>query len=133
MAVAGQFNIFICKSVNIQLSLSIRDVFLTHLTRNLPPSLEHTVSYCSPVKVRQSYITPMEEQGVEEYSSYLFTTTALDGGQRSVSRPDRALPPGKGSPVPIRHLAGLAPEPVWTMPGIEHRSPGRPVCSQTLY
>jgi hypothetical protein len=44
--------------------------------------------------------------------------------------------------VPIGQEAGWAPEPVWTqfrgkilllLPGIEHRSPGRPVRSQTLY
>jgi hypothetical protein len=31
-----------------------------------------------------------------------------------VSRPGRALPPGKGPPVPIGQEAGWAPEPVWT-------------------
>jgi hypothetical protein len=31
-----------------------------------------------------------------------------------VSRPGRALPPGKGAPVPIVQEAGWAPEPVWT-------------------
>jgi hypothetical protein len=50
--------------------------------------------------------------------------------------------PGKGPPVPIVQEAGWAPEPVWTQrleeksfvpPGIEPRSPGRPVRSQTLY
>jgi hypothetical protein len=29
-------------------------------------------------------------------------------------RPGRALPPGKGPPVPIGQEAGWAPEPVWT-------------------
>jgi hypothetical protein len=32
----------------------------------------------------------------------------------SASRPGRVLPPGKGSPLPIEHEAGWAPEPVWT-------------------
>jgi hypothetical protein len=49
-----------------------------------------------------------------EYSSYSFTTSALDGGEWSASRPGRVLPPGKGSPVPIVQEAGWAPEPVWT-------------------
>jgi hypothetical protein len=31
-----------------------------------------------------------------------------------VSRPGRALPPGKGTPVPIEQEAGWAPDPVWT-------------------
>jgi hypothetical protein len=58
-----------------------------------------------------------------------------------VSRPVRALPPGKEPPVPIGQEAGWAPEPVWTearekilspLPGIESRSPGRPARSLTL-
>jgi hypothetical protein len=32
------------------------------------------------------------------YSSYSFSTSALDGGEWSASRPGRALPPGKGPP-----------------------------------
>jgi hypothetical protein len=61
-------------------------------------------------------------------------------GQRHA--PAVLLPPGKGPPVPIVQEAGWAPEPVWTqrleeksfaLPGIEHRSPGRPARSQTLY
>jgi hypothetical protein len=45
--------------------------------------------------------------------------------------PGRALPPGKGPPVPIGQKVGCAPEPVWTqrleekplpLPGIEPRS-----------
>jgi hypothetical protein len=76
------------------------------------------------------------------YISYSFLDSALDGGEWSASRPGRALAPGKGPPVPIVQVAGWAPEPVWTqkleenllpLPGIEPRSPGRPVRSQTLY
>jgi hypothetical protein len=56
--------------------------------------------------------------------------------------PGRALPLGKGPPIPIGQEAGWAPEPVWTptleenplaLPGIEPRSHGRPVRSQTPY
>jgi hypothetical protein len=59
------------------------------------------------------------------------THSALDGGEWSASRPGRALPPGKGPPVPIVQEARWAPEPVWTqrleeksfaLPGIEPRS-----------
>jgi hypothetical protein len=50
-----------------------------------------------------------------------FTTSALDGGEWSVSRLGRALPPGKGPPVPIAQEAGWAPEPVWTQ-RIEEKS-----------
>jgi hypothetical protein len=35
-------------------------------------------------------------------------------GEWSASRLSRALPPGKGPPVPIVQEAGWAPEPVWT-------------------
>jgi hypothetical protein len=54
--------------------------------------------------------------GEREYSSYSFTTSALDGGEWSASRPGRALPP-----VPIGQEAGWAQEPVWTL-RIEEKS-----------
>jgi hypothetical protein len=56
----------------------------------------------------------METQGGEDYSSYSFTTSALDAGEWSASRPGRDLSPGKGPPVPIVQEVGWAPEPVWT-------------------
>jgi hypothetical protein len=41
-----------------------------------------------------------EALGVEKrYSSYSFSTSALDGDEWSASRPDSALAPGKGPPV----------------------------------
>jgi hypothetical protein len=40
-------------------------------------------------------------------------------GQRHA--PGRALPPGKGPPVPIVQEAGWAPEPIWTQ-GLEEKS-----------
>jgi hypothetical protein len=52
--------------------------------------------------------------GDRRYSSYSFSSSALDGGEWSASRPSRALPPGKGPPVPIIQESGWAPEPVWT-------------------
>jgi hypothetical protein len=58
--------------------------------------------------------------GDRRYSSYSFSTSALDGGGWSASRPGRALPPGKGPPVPIVQEAGWAPEPVW-MQGLEEK------------
>jgi hypothetical protein len=48
------------------------------------------------------------------YSSYSFTTSALDGGEWSASRPGRALPPAKGRPVPIEQEAWWSAESVWT-------------------
>jgi hypothetical protein len=46
--------------------------------------------------------------GESRYSSYSFTTSALDGGEWP------RFAPGKGPPVPIVQEAGWAPEPVWT-------------------
>jgi hypothetical protein len=56
----------------------------------------------------------MEAQRERIYSSYSFTSSALDWGERSASRPGRSLLPGKGPPVLIVQEAGWAPEPVWT-------------------
>jgi hypothetical protein len=76
------------------------------------------------------------------YSSHSFSTSALDEGEWSASRPSRALLPGKGLPVRILQKAWWDPEPVWTqrlkesllpLPWIESLSPGRPARSQTLY
>jgi hypothetical protein len=52
--------------------------------------------------------------GERRYTSYTFSTSALDGGEWSASRPGRALAPVKGPPVPIVQEAVWAPEPVWT-------------------
>jgi hypothetical protein len=52
--------------------------------------------------------------GERRYSSYSSLTSTLEGGERSASRPGRALPPGKEPPVPPVQEAGWAPEPVWT-------------------
>jgi hypothetical protein len=84
----------------------------------------------------------MESQGGEDYSSYSFTTSALDWGEWLASRPVRALAPGTGPPVPIVQEVGWAPEPVSTqrleenllpLPEIEPWSPRHPVRSQTLF
>jgi hypothetical protein len=50
--------------------------------------------------------------GDRMYSSYSFTTSALDGAEWSASGPGCALPPGKVPVVPIGQEAGWAPEPV---------------------
>jgi hypothetical protein len=44
--------------------------------------------------------------GEREYSSYSFSTSALDGGEWSVSRPGRALDPGKGPRYPMYSRLG---------------------------
>jgi hypothetical protein len=46
----------------------------------------------------------------ERYSSYSFSTSALDRGEWSVSRPSHTLAPMKGPQVPIVQEAGWAPE-----------------------
>jgi hypothetical protein len=67
------------------------------------------------IKVKLSRYTPWKHMEWEEvYSSCSFLTLALDGGEWSASRPGRALPPGKGPPVPIVQEAGWTPESVWT-------------------
>jgi hypothetical protein len=66
------------------------------------------------VKVKQSLYTPWRRLGGEQYNSYSFSTSALDGGEWSASRPGRALPPGKGPPVLTVQEAGWASELVWT-------------------
>jgi hypothetical protein len=48
------------------------------------------------------------------YSSCSFTTTALDRGEWSASRPGPALTPGKETPVPTGQEDGWAPELVST-------------------
>jgi hypothetical protein len=75
------------------------------------------------------------------YSSYSFSSSALDGGEWLASRPGRALAPGKGPPVPIVQEGGPQSRSEHTGYGkkisaltvIEPRSFGRPACSQTLY
>jgi hypothetical protein len=69
----------------------------------------------SKEKVKQSHYTPWRcLRGEEVYSSHSFLTSELDGGEWSSSFPGRALPPGKGTPVPIEQEVESAPEPVWT-------------------
>jgi hypothetical protein len=67
------------------------------------------------VKSKAVPLHAMEALGGERRcSSYSFLTSALEGGEWSASRPGRALPPGKGPPVPTEQEAGWAPETVWT-------------------
>jgi hypothetical protein len=75
-----------------------------------------------------------------KYSSYSFSTSALDGGEWSVSRPGRGLAPGRGPTVPIAQEAGWADldteargKILSPLPGIDPRSSGLPAHSQTLY
>jgi hypothetical protein len=77
------------------------------------------------------------------YSSYTITTSALDGGEWSASRPGNALHPGKhptgtdctgGWVGPNAGLdTGVRGKDLLTLPGIELQPPGLPVRGQTLY
>jgi hypothetical protein len=54
----------------------------------------------------------MEAPGGERrYSSYSFRTSALDGGEWSIT-PRPRFTPGERTPVPIVQEAGWAPDPV---------------------
>jgi hypothetical protein len=84
--------------------------------RHLLQSTTRTAgAYLLLKKVKHSYYKPWRRLGGgRRYSSYSFSTLALDGSERSASRPGRALPPGKGSPVPIGQETGCASKPVRT-------------------
>jgi hypothetical protein len=81
-------------------------------------------------------------RGERKYSSYPFSTSALDSGEWSVSRPGRALVPGRGPLVPTVQGAGWGPRAgldteatgkiLSPLPWIEPRSPGHPAHSQTV-
>jgi hypothetical protein len=59
--------------------------------------------------------------GEKRYSSYSFTTSALDGVSGQHHAPAALYPRGKDPPVPIVQEAGWAPEPVWTQ-SVEEKS-----------
>jgi hypothetical protein len=71
--------------------------------------------------LKMSHYTPRRRLGERRYSSYTFSTTALDGSEWSASLPGHALAPGKEPPVPIVQEAGWAPEPVWTEDDVCYR------------
>jgi hypothetical protein len=50
------------------------------------------------LKVKQSRYTPWRSLGERRYSSYSFSTSALDRGEWSASRPGRAFTPGERTP-----------------------------------
>jgi hypothetical protein len=81
--------------------------------RCITRTLRHTSSTYAK-KLKLSHNTLRRRLGGEEYSSYSFSTSALDAGEWSASCPGRALAPEKGPPEPIVQEAGWAPEPVWT-------------------
>jgi hypothetical protein len=74
--------------------------------------------------VKQYLYTPRRRLGDRRYSSYSFSTSALDAGEWSASRLGRALRSGKGPPVSTGHKAGWAAEPVYTY-SLEEKSYAR--------
>jgi hypothetical protein len=93
-------------------------------------------------KVKQSNNTSMETQGRDDVQLLLIHDLGTRWGWVVSVTPRPRFSPGEGPPVPIVQETGWGPEPVWThrleenflpLLGIEPRSPGRPVRSQTLY
>jgi hypothetical protein len=121
-------------------STSIRYVRGNHLSQ-----VCEFLSFCLHKKKGKAIpLHAMEALGGERrYSSYSFTTSAVDGGEWSVSRPGRAFTPGERTPGThwtgawVDPRAGLNTEDrgkiLLPLPGIEPLSPGRPARSQTLY
>jgi hypothetical protein len=68
----------------------------------------------SGLKLKLSHYTPWWCLRERTYSSYSFSTSALDGGQWSTSCPGHASALGKEPPVPTVQEVGWAAEPVWT-------------------
>jgi hypothetical protein len=108
-----------------------------------PPYVTLFVSTFSTFKLKLSHYTPWRRLGERRYSSYSFSTPALDGGEWSTSRPGRALAPEERTPgthctggwvVPRAGLDTEARRKILTpLPGIELQLPGSPARSQTLY
>jgi hypothetical protein len=69
------------------------------LLRSFAKGIQSTPTYTrsisilsSHLKLKQSRTTPWRRLEERRYSSYSFTTSTLDGGEWSASRPGRALP-----------------------------------------
>jgi hypothetical protein len=72
---------------------------------------------------KPSRYTPWRRWGGEEYNSYSFLTSALDGGEWSASRPGRAFTPGEWTP-------GLHCTGGWVGPraGLDTKARGKILC-----
>jgi hypothetical protein len=71
-------------------------------------------SVCVGAKSKAVPLHDIKARGGEDIYLLLIHDLGIRRGEWSASRPGRALPPGKGPPVPIVPEAGWAPEPVWT-------------------
>jgi hypothetical protein len=92
-------------------------------------------------KVKNVPLPPCRHQGERRYSSYSFLASALDGVSGQRHTPAGLYPRRKDPWYPLNRRLGR-PQ-TWSghrgyrkdlspLPGIESRSPDRPVCSQTL-
>jgi hypothetical protein len=73
----------------------------TSLRREIITSKHITVVNIVKLKVKLSHYHHAGDKRERKYSSYSFLTLALDGGEWSVTRTNRALPPREGPLVPI--------------------------------
>jgi hypothetical protein len=73
----------------------------------------------------------MKTEGGVDVNIHVFLTSAVVGGEWSASHPGRFIP---GERAPGTHwIGGWAPEPFWTLQGLELLSLCRTACSQSLY
>jgi hypothetical protein len=127
----------------VQWMLLFMSMWRGYVSELRPPTGLLLIPRYGALKAKAVPLHAMKTLGGRGRTAYLFSTSTLDGGELSASRPGRALLPGKEPPVPFVQEAGWAPEPVSDieatgkilspLPGIEPRSPGRPARSQTLY
>jgi hypothetical protein len=99
------------KPVRMNLEPNLRCDRFESLSRWILAGKEHAyinAFFCSPATRHGG------TWGERSYSSYSFSTSALDGVSGQRHAPAALLPPGKGPPVPIVQEAGWAPQPVWT-------------------
>jgi hypothetical protein len=81
--------------------------------RNFNPEIMNNAGIRQSLQQKLLHYTPRRRLGWERrYSSYSFSTSALDVDEWSASRPGRALARGKGPLVPFVQKAGWAPEPI---------------------
>jgi hypothetical protein len=86
-----------------------------------PPQTHAMLFWCCTQKCKKKkkkYSDPATRHGCawgqKSKPLLLILNLGTRWGEWLASRPGRALPPGKGPPVPIVQEAGWAPEPVWT-------------------
>jgi hypothetical protein len=89
-----------CKAYML-LAISLKVLsFKVHISQEQPPPRRRLLSRQHKKKPKAVPLHTMKALGGErKYSSYSFSTSALDGGEWSAPGPGRALGPGKGPQV----------------------------------